>query len=223
MRSLKYAAALATLFASLVAIAPAARALSVKPTIANFGTVALEKTKTKSISIKLDAGYELNAIIGGGGPWSENLGTCTPTSVKCKATVFFEPTGVGVYDSTLTMRECTPTFSCQDSAIALHGVGGLLRATPVHVDFGSVAANSEKAKSVSIRVDPGFHLNSVGTTGGPFPENLGNCTATSTKCKASVFFAPISTGTFDGTFIVKECDPAANCDSYSITLHGVGV
>ena len=219
MRFMKCAAAFAVVFASVAAIAPAARALGVKPAAVNFGTVALEKTKAKTITIEVDPGYHVNAIIGAGLPFSQTGGTCTATATKCKA--YFTPMSVGVDDGTVIVRECTPTFTCQDFGVAVHGVGGVLRATPVNVDFGSVAVNTEKAKAVAIRLDPGFHLVSVGS-GAPFPQNIGTCTPTSTRCKATVFFAPTSPGTFDSTFTAKECDPAFNCGVVSITLHGVG-
>ncbi len=125
MRIIKYAAALAVAFASVTAIAPAAHAITVKPATVNFGTVALNKTKTKTISIDLDHGYSLNAILGGGGAFSQNLGNCTPTSTKCKATMFFTPTSIGVYDTKITVRECTPGLACELDSISLHGVGGL--------------------------------------------------------------------------------------------------
>jgi hypothetical protein len=223
MRSLKCLTALAIVFASVATIAPAAHAAGVKPTAINFGTVALNQFKSKAVTIELDPGYQLNSILGAGGPFAENPGNCTSVTTKCKANVFFTPTSVGVYDGTFTSRECTSTFSCNDFSVALHGVGGLLRMRPAVVNFGSVPLNKTKLKTVSIRLDPGFSLNSILGGGTPFAENLGNCTATTLKCKATVFFTPTSASTADGTLTARECDPTFNCDEVTIALHGVGM
>ena len=72
MRFMKCAAAFAVVFASVAAVAPAARALSAKPATVNFGTVALEKSKKKAITIEIDAGYQLNSVGTNGVPFSNN-------------------------------------------------------------------------------------------------------------------------------------------------------
>jgi hypothetical protein len=101
-----------------------------KPVLTAFGSVAVGRTKTKSVTLKIDPGYQVTIASGGGinVPFSFDLGTCAGAAGQpsCKVNETFAPTGLGTFDTTLTIYECPITGGpCIPLVIPVQAAGGV--------------------------------------------------------------------------------------------------
>jgi hypothetical protein len=81
----------------------------------NFGTVAVGGSKTKTLTIKLDAGFYVNDL-SALGPFTPNFGTCNPGpgQASCKVSITYSPAFLGNDGNAVALiKECPIIGTCE--------------------------------------------------------------------------------------------------------------
>ena len=90
----------------------------------DFGSVDVHKTKSKTLAVKLDAGYALGAVGGGGTQPPFGAASAGCVDGVCKITETFAPIVPGDFDAILLLSECpTAGGSCNTIAVAVSARG----------------------------------------------------------------------------------------------------
>ena len=217
------------------AAAPASAAPSADPVSVDFGNVAVNTTSTRTITITVDTGYEIEFIGGTGlsAPFNFGLDTCVGPFTgpgTCTVKEKLLPAVTGPAAGTLSIDQCpTGPGACVNLAIDLTGTGvHVLGADPASVDFGNVAVNTTSTRTITITVDTGYEIEFIGGTGlnAPFNFGLDTCIgpfAGPGTCTVKENFCPTMTGPAAGTLSIDECPtgPGA-CVNLAIDLTGTG-
>src|SRR4029077_11735712 len=140
-------------------------AASASPSSVAFGSVPINTSVTRDVSITVDAGYRTQLASGSGinAPFSFDFDTCGvgggftgPGTCNVKQT--FSPTSATSSSGTTNVFECPVAGgSCIPIPYSVSGTGvSTASASPSSVAFGSVPINTSVTRDVSITVDAGY-------------------------------------------------------------------
>ena len=138
---------------------------SANPPSMNFGSVPINTTVSRDVTLTVDAGYRTEVASGSGlnPPFGFDFSTCGAAGGftgpgTCTVTERFDPTAAGPASGTLTVFECPVVGgTCIGIPVSLQGTGiSLAAASPGSIDFGNVPINTTANRSVTITVDSGY-------------------------------------------------------------------
>ena len=147
------------------AVPGSAQAAGANPSSVAFGSVPVNTTVTRDVTITVDAGYttELASGTGLNAPFSFAFDTCGAGGGftgpgTCNVKQSFEPTGLTGSNGTMNVFECpTAGGTCIAISYAISGTGfSVAGANPAPVAFGKVQLNTTVTRDVTITVDAGY-------------------------------------------------------------------
>ncbi len=210
------------------------------PASVNFGTVPINTTVERLITITVDAGYRTQIASGGGinAPFSFSFDTCGAGGGftgpgTCTVRQRFTPTSTVTSSGTTNVFECPVAGgSCIPISYSVNGTGGSIHsADPTSVDFGNVPINTTVERSITITVDAGYstQIASGGGINAPFGFSFDTCGAGGGftgpgTCTVKQRFTPTSATASSGTTNVFECPVAGgSCIPISYSVSGTGI
>jgi uncharacterized repeat protein (TIGR01451 family) len=222
----------------LLGLPATAGAASADPASVDYGSVPINTSVTRDITLTIDSGFQIIGASGGlNPPFGLNFDTCAngggftgPGTCNLKET--FNPTTVGAASDTLHLFECpTGGGSCLTIDVPLTGNGVSVRgASPASVNYGDVPINTSVTRDVTLTIDSGYQL--IGASGGlnpPFSLSFDTCangggfTGPGT-CNLKETFNPTTLGPASDTLHVFECPTGGgSCLTIDIPLSGRGV
>jgi hypothetical protein len=223
--------------------APAFANPSASPSAVDFGSVPVNTTVTRQVTITVDAGYQVELAQGDGlsPPFGFNFDSdpdgCSPGGTgftgpgTCLVNETFTPTAAGTSHATTYVDECpTGGGQCIQAPFTDTGTGIVPQPTadvaPTSISFGNQGLNTTSgAQNVTITNNGTGPLHISGlTASGDFAAAGGSCTGATvgvgSSCTASVTFHPTATGLRTGSLTIT--DDAANSPQ-SVPLSGTGV
>ncbi|MBZ5559423.1 MAG: choice-of-anchor D domain-containing protein, partial [Acidobacteriia bacterium] len=224
----------------VLALPGSAAAASASPASVNFGSVPINTTASRDITITVDAGFS-TAIASGSGlnaPFSFDFSTCGAGGGftgpgTCTVTEHFTPTSAAAANGTLTVFECPVAGgSCVPISIPVSGTGvSTAAANPPGVAFGNVPINTSVSQAVTITVDAGYRTEIASGSGlnAPFAFDFDTCGAGGGftgpgTCTVTQHFAPTAAAASNGTTTVFECPVVGgSCLPIPYTVSGTGV
>jgi hypothetical protein len=159
---------------ALCAVPGSAQAAGASPSSVAFGSVALNTTVTRDVTITVDAGYTTTVASGTGigAPFSFAFDTCGAGGGftgpgTCNVKQSFKPTALTASSGTTNVFECPIAGgSCIAIPYAVSGSGfSVAGANPTPVAFGKVQLNTTVTRDVTITVDAGYGTTVASGTG----------------------------------------------------------
>lgn len=170
-----------------------------------FGKVHYGQSKTKTVNVKIAAGWQLDSVQSLGDFPTGTPSNCGPGSQACKIPQTFAPTSLGAQESTTTIYVCRISDGlCDRTNVSLTGTGTApVQFLPAKVAFANVKVGTTKNKKVNLTIDDGWYLNS-GADDEPFTWGDTTCVG-QPKCSVISSFAPLEVGAMTGTLDFLIC------------------
>ena len=215
-------------------------AASANPASINFGSVPINTTVSRDVTLTVDAGYRTEVASGGGlnPPFGFDFDACGAGGGftgpgTCTINESFSPTAATSSSGTLTVFECPVVGgTCIGIPVSLQGTGtSLAAASPNSINFGNVPINTTANRSVTITVDSGYRTEVASGSGinVPFGFSFGTCGAGGGftgpgTCTITQSFTPTSVSSSSGTTSVFECPVVGgSCLPINVAVQGSGV
>lgn len=213
-----------------------AQSAFVNPTTANFGTVLVGTTTTKSKTITLtnstNAPLTVTVSFTGANPGdftqSNSCGTPVPAWGTCTAIVRFAPVDVGSLSAKLTF---TDSASNSPQTVSLSGVGTAISLSTTSLSFGNQTVGKKSSPQVvtftntSTTFTVAFSTRKItGTNAADFAavkgtNQCGTTLAPGANCSFSVVFTPSATGSRSAALSISDNGGAS---PQTIALSGTG-
>src|SRR5215218_3852094 len=172
----------------VLALPSTAFAAGASPSSIAFGSVPINTTVTRDVTITADAGYRVELASGSGinAPFSFDFDTCGagggfPGPGTCNVKESFWPTAATASSGTTNVFECPVAGgTCIAIPYSVSGTGvSVASATPSSVSFGSVPINTTVTRDVSITADAGYRIELASGSGinAPFSFDFDTCGA----------------------------------------------
>src|SRR4051794_35882323 len=219
------------------AVPGSAQAAGASPSSVTFGSVPVNTTVTRDVTITVDAGYQTQLASGTGlsAPFSFAFDTCGAGSGftgpgTCNVKQSFRPTALTASSGTTNVFECPIAGgSCIPIPYSVSGTGvSTASATPSSVAFGNVPLNTTQTRDVAITVDEGYSVQLASGSGinAPYSFAFDTCAnfAGPGTCTAKERFRPTALTASSGTTNVFECPIAGgSCIPIPYSVSGTGV
>ena len=215
-------------------------AASANPASINFGSVPINTTVTRDVTLTVDAGYRTEVASGSGlnSPFGFDFSTCGTGGGftgpgTCTISESFTPTAATSSSGTLNVFECPVAGgTCIGIPVSLQGTGvTTASANPASINFGSVPINTTVTRDVTLTVDAGYRTEVASGSGlnAPFGFDFSTCgtgggfTGPGT-CTISESFTPTAATSSSGTLNVFECPVVGGtCIGIPVSLQGTGI
>ena len=210
------------------------------PASIDFGSVPINTTASRDVTLTIDAGYRAELASGSGinAPFGFSFSTCGASGGfagpgTCSVTESYTPTSVTQSSGTTTVFECPVVGgTCLPIPFAVQGTGvSVAEASPTSIDFGSVPINTTAHRDVSITVDTGYRAELASGSGinVPFGFSFNTCggaggfTGPGT-CTVTESYTPTSLASSSATTTVFECPVVGGtCLPIPFSVQGTGV
>ena len=179
--------------------------VSVLPTKIAFGKVHYGRSVTKTLNVKIAAGWALSSVDSSGDFPTGTPVNCGPGSQTCKIPQTFAPSELGLQGGQTTIYVCRISDGlCDRAGVSLSGTGTApVQFLPGKVAFGNVKVGKTASKKVNLTIDDGFYLNSQYEEE-PFTTGANNCVG-QPKCSTTAYFSPLVVGAQSGVLVFKIC------------------
>jgi HYDIN/CFA65/VesB family protein/ASPM-SPD-2-Hydin domain-containing protein/centrosomal CEP192-like protein len=185
------------------------------PAVVNFGSVTVDLTSpAQTVTVSNGGATSLTGLqFQAAGDYSltgNNCGTALASGANCAFTVEFSPTVPGTRIGSVTIQSSTTGFT--PLLVGLTGTGlptAQLTVSPSALSFGSVAVGSDSTplQLTVTNLGTGTLQGLSISTASPFSVGSGNCGTSlppGETCTAPVTFAPVVSGSQNGTVVVSS-------------------
>ena len=209
-------------------------AAAANPASIDFGSVPINTTASRAVTLTVDAGYQLSLASGTGinAPFGFAFGTCSGFNGPgtCSVTESYTPTAISSSIAATSIFECPIAGgSCIPIQLAVQGSGfSTAAASPASIDFGNVPVNTTASRNIGVTVDAGYRLSLASGSGvsAPFSFAFGACAnfPGPGSCTVSESYRPTAFSSSSGTLTLSECPVAGGpCLPIDVAVRGAGV
>jgi len=201
--------------------------VSVLPTKIAFGKVHYGRSVTKTLNVKIAAGWQLDSVESSGDFPTGTPTNCGPGSQTCKIPQTFAPSSLGAQQSTTTIYVCRIADGlCDRAGVSLSGTGTApVQFLPGKLAFGNVKVGTTAHKTVHLTIDDGWYLN-TSYDDQPFSTGTNTC-INGPKCQTEAYFAPLVPGAQSGALPFLICPSGGPntlpCITVPLPATGTGV
>ena len=207
-------------------------AITLSPTLLNFGSIAVGKTTRSKTAVLTNHGNtDLNIssiALTGDYAQTNNCGSVLAPNASCTFTVTFSPTITGVRYGSIAITDSDPA---SPQVLNLTGIGSGTSQLPSTLQFGSIEVGSSSAPQtvkVTNKEQVTLQITNVNIQDGSFhntpnytqTNDCGSSLAANASCTFTVTFTPTVTGSTPGVLLIFDSDPATT--PVSISLSGTG-
>jgi len=207
-----------------VAFAPSVLKFGARPVQTNGTT--LNATLTNSGPTALNVS---NIAITGDFSQTNNCGSLVAAGGSCTITVSFVPTTTGVRYGSITVND---SDASSPQTLTLTGTGTSVTITPGKLNFGQIkmgASSSAKTVTITNNGTVGLGITDIDIQDGGF-HNFPDYSQTNTcgsnlgagaSCNITITFAPVTSGTRNGSLLVLDTDPTTS--PIMVAVNGTGI